>query len=189
MLVDPSRDEWSDLLSKVGMEKDKEAFSRLFAHFAPLVKGFLMKGSSFGHELAEELSQETMIKVWRKADSFNRQKSSASTWIYTIARNSRIDWFRREARRQRILEADDLYEQAEDNPAYLSLVQLRNQKSIQKNIKTLPQEQLEVLTKIYYEGKTHTEVAEELVLPLGTVKSRIRLALKKMNLQLEAEEK
>ena len=188
MLVDLSRDEWSDLLAKVGMEQNREAFSVLFSHFAPLVKGFLMKGSTFGHELAEELAQETMIKVWRKADSFNRQKSSASTWIYTIARNCRIDWFRHEARRQKILEADDLYEQAEDNPAYLSLVQVRNQKNIQKNIKRLPREQLEVLTKIYYEGKTHTEVAEELVLPLGTVKSRIRLALKKMNLQLEAEE-
>lgn len=185
VLVDPSRDEWSELLVKVGANRDKEAFSRLFTHFAPLIKGFLMKGSSFGHELAEELVQETMIKVWRRADSFNSQKSSASTWIYTIARNSRIDWFRREARKRVQLEADDFYEPAPENPAYLSLVQIRNQKSVQENIKLLPQDQLEVITKIYYEGKTHSEVAEELTLPLGTVKSRIRLALKKMNLQLE----
>ena len=186
--VDPNRGEWSDLLVKVGEEKDKQAFSRLYTHFSPLVKGFLMKGSSFGHEQAEELVQETMIKVWRKAASFNRQKSSASTWIYTIARNSRIDWYRREARRRVDLNADDFYESADENPAYLSVVQIENKKSIQKNIKLLPREQFDVITKIYYEGRSHGEVAEELNLPLGTVKSRIRLALRKMNLQLEPSE-
>ena len=173
---------------KVGNEKDKEAFSQLFRHFAPLIKGFLMKGAPFGYEQAEELAQETMIKVWRKAGSFNRQKSSASTWIYTIARNSRIDWFRREARIKKDLKAEDFYEQVDENPAYLSMVQRSTQEKVRANMQTLPAEQLDVIMKIYYEGKTHSEVAEELNLPLGTVKSRIRLALRKMNLQLETEE-
>ena len=91
-LTGSSRGEWSELLTKVGDVQDKEAFSQLFQHFAPLIKGFLMKGAPFGYEQAEELAQEAMIKVWRKASSFDDKKSSASTWIYTIARNCRIDW-------------------------------------------------------------------------------------------------
>ena len=187
MLTETTADDWSDLLVKVGSDKDRAAFTRLFQHFAPLLKGFLMKGSNIGHEQAEELAQEAMIKVWRRADSFNRQKSSASTWIYTIARNCRIDWIRREVRRQRDIHADDLYEPGDENPSQVSLVQLRNKRVIRDSIETLPQEQIEVISKIYFEGKTHSEVSEELSLPLGTVKSRIRLALKRLNVQLDAD--
>ncbi|XOV87152.1 MAG: sigma-70 family RNA polymerase sigma factor [Pseudomonadota bacterium] len=172
---------------KVGESRDRTAFSRLFSHFAPLVKGFLMKGSNIGPEQAEELVQETMIKVWHKADSFNRQKSAASTWIYTIARNTRIDWIRRESRSKVDIEADDLYDSGEENPSYSSLIRVRDKENIRSNLGELPQEQLEVVTKIYYEGKSHSEVAAELELPLGTVKSRIRLALKRMHLSLAKE--
>lgn len=186
MLAEPRADEWSDLLVKVGAEKDREAFSRLFTHFAPLLKGFLMKGSNIGQELAEELAQEAMIKVWRRAESFNSQKSSASTWIYTVARNCRIDWARKEVRRQREINAEDLYEPGDDNPSQVSLAQLRNKRTVRESLQTLPQEQIEVISKVYFEGKTHLEVSEELDLPLGTVKSRIRLALKRLNVQLEA---
>ncbi|MDZ7685112.1 MAG: sigma-70 family RNA polymerase sigma factor [Gammaproteobacteria bacterium] len=188
MLVESSPDDWSDLLVRVGKDRDRDAFSRLFAHFAPLVKGFLMKGSNLGAEQAEELVQETMIKVWNKADSFNRQKSSASTWIYTIARNSRIDWFRREARSQVDINADDLYDTGEENPSYSSLVRVRDKENIRNHIGELPKEQLEVVTKVYYEGKSHSDVSDELGLPLGTVKSRIRLALKRMRLTLANDE-
>jgi RNA polymerase sigma-70 factor (ECF subfamily) len=152
------------------------------------VKGFLMKGSSLGPERAEELVQETMIKVWRKADSFNATKSSASTWIYTIARNCRIDWLRREAKSSRDIEAEDIYESSEENTSYTSLVQIRNRDRIRENLVLLPPEQLEVIAKIYFEGKSHSEVAAELTLPLGTVKSRIRLALNRLQLRMTAEE-
>lgn len=188
MLAESSPDDWSDLLVRVGKDRDPEAFSRLFAHFAPLVKGFLMKGSNIGAEQAEELVQETMIKVWNKAGSFNRQKSSAGTWIYTIARNSRIDWFRREARSQVNITADDLYDTGEVNPSHSSLVRVRDKENIRSHIGDLPQEQLEVVTKVYYEGKSHSDVSDELGLPLGTVKSRIRLALKRMHLSLAKDE-
>lgn len=187
MLAERSPDDWNDLLVKVGLDRDREAFSRLFAHFAPLIKGFLMKGNAIGPEQAEELAQETMIKVWRKAESFNRRKSAASTWIYTIARNCRIDWIRREARNRVDIDAQDIYELGEDNPSYSSLVRVRNKENILDNIGELPPEQLEVVTKIYFEGKSHSEVADELMLPLGTVKSRIRLALKRMQLKLVNE--
>jgi RNA polymerase sigma-70 factor (ECF subfamily) len=187
-LVKPSPDEWSSLLEKVGVDKDRQAFSSLFEHFAPLLKGFLMKGSNIGPELAEELAQETMIKVWRRAASFQRAKSTASTWIFTIARNSRIDLYRRESRKQVQLDADDFYDQSIENPSLVSLVQVRNKQTVLEHLKALPREQHEVVAKIYYEGKSHTEVAQELSLPLGTVKSRIRLALKRMSVRLAAEE-
>jgi len=188
MLAASSPDDWSDLLVKVGDNQDRKAFARLFEHFAPLVKGFLMKGSGISPEQAEELVQETMIKVWNKADSFNRQKSSASTWIYTIARNSRIDWLRREVRTRVDINADDLYDIGAENPSYSSLVRVRDKENIRNNIGELPQEQLDVITKVYYEGKSHSEVSDELGLPLGTVKSRIRLALKRMHVTLANEE-
>ncbi len=187
MLAEGSPDDWSDLLVKVGEHQDRAAFARLFSHFAPLVKGFLLRGSNLIPEQAEELVQETMIKVWNKAGSFNRQKSSASTWIYTIARNTRIDWLRREARSRVDIEADDLYDTGEDNPSYSSLIKVRDTENIRAHIGDLPQEQLDVVTKVYYEGKSHSEVSSELGLPLGTVKSRIRLALKKMNVTLAKE--
>lgn len=186
-LAETSKDDWSDLLTKVGSDRDREAFSRLFAHFAPLVKGFLMKGGAVSEEQAEELVQEALIKVWNKADSFDRSKSAASTWIYTIARNCRIDWLRKMARQKVEINAEDLYGSADENPNYASLVEVRNEHHIKENLTKLPPEQLEILTKIYYEGKSHSEVAEELELPLGTVKSRIRLALKKMELRLSPE--
>jgi RNA polymerase sigma-70 factor (ECF subfamily) len=187
MLAEARADNWSELLIKVGAVRDREAFAELFAHFAPLLKGFLMKGSSLGPERAEELVQETMIKVWRKADSFNATKSSASTWIYTIARNCRIDWLRREAKSSRDIEAEDIYESSEENTSYTSLVQIRNRDRIRENLVLLPPEQLEVIAKIYFEGKSHSEVAAELTLPLGTVKSRIRLALNRLQLRMTAE--
>ena len=190
MLAGSGPDDWSDLLDQVACSRDKVAFARLFSHFGPLVKGFLMKGGAMSPEQAEELVQETMIKVWHKADSFDRQKSAASTWIYTIARNCRIDWLRRESRSKVDIEAEDIYQVSDENPAYSSLARFRNKESIRSNLGNLPFEQREVVTKIYYEGKSHSEVADELALPLGTVKSRVRLALKRMQVSLagEAEE-
>ena len=188
MLAETRSDNWSELLVKVGADRDKAAFAQLFDHFAPLLKGFLMRGSTLGPERAEELAQETMIKVWRKASSFNARKASASTWIYTVARNCRIDWLRRETKASREIEADDIYESTEENPSYSSLVQLRNRDRIRESLAQLPPEQLEVVGKIYFEGKSHSEVADELALPLGTVKSRIRLALNRLQLRMTTEE-
>lgn len=188
MLAETRSDNWSELLVKVGADRDKAAFAQLFDHFAPLLKGFLMRGSTLGPERAEELAQETMIKVWRKASSFNARKASASTWIYTVARNCRIDWLRREAKASREIEADDIYESTEENPSYSSLVQLRNRDRIRESLAQLPPEQLEVVGKIYFESKSHSEVADELALPLGTVKSRIRLALNRLQLRMTTEE-
>ena len=179
--------DWNALLQRVGSHQDKDAFSALFAHFAPLLKGFLMKGSNLDPEQAEELVQETMIKVWRKAPSYSSAQAAASTWMYTIARNTRIDWLRKHAKISQQTDeliAEDLFDENEESSPFTSLIQTRNSKNIKVHLGDLPQEQLQVLTLMYFQGKSGQEVADELSIPLGTVKSRVRLALQKLKLKL-----
>lgn len=173
------------MIERVGQNQDKEAFSALFAHFSPFLKAFLIKSGGVTPESAEELVQETMIKVWRKAPTFSANQASASTWMYTIARNTRIDWLRKQNRQNPDdLNADDIYDEREDPTPYSSLVQIRNKKQINEQLGKLPEEQAEVLKLMYFQGKSGQQVADTLGLPLGTVKSRIRLALNKMKLGL-----
>lgn len=177
--------DWNACLAKVGTGQDKAAFGALFAHFSPRLKTFLMRGSSLSAENAEELVQETMTKVWRRAPSFSSKQASASTWIYTIARNTRIDWFRKNSRQDPLLfHADDLYGDNEEVSPYSTLVQLRSKVSIRDQLNELPQEQSEVLNMMYFKGLSGQQAAEALAIPLGTVKSRIRLALAKLRIGL-----
>lgn len=176
---------WNECIELVGLNQDKVAFGKLFAHFTPFLKAFLMKSGGVTPENAEELVQETMIKVWRKAPTFSASQASASTWIYTIARNTRIDWLRKQNRQNPDeLHADDIYDERDDPTPYSSLVQIRNKKHITEQLGHLPPEQAEVLKLMYFQGKSGQQVADSLDLPLGTVKSRIRLALNKMKLGL-----
>ena len=187
MQLKPERqDDWSTLLSQVGKHRDRQAFIKLFKHFAPLIKGYsLSKGVAAGPESSDELVQEVMLKVWQKAPSFDPRKAAASTWIYTIARNCRIDLLRRSAKHPTSsVEADDVWQQDDENGPYSLLQHTRNQDSIRSSFRQLPSEQSHILTKVYMEGKSHSEVARELDLPLGTVKSRVRLALKKLQVTL-----
>ena len=180
---DPSHrdDEWSQLLEKVARERCRKAFARFFNHFSPLLKGFLIKGSRLNHAQAEELVQEVMIKVWQRAGQFDAKKSSASTWLYTIARNGRIDWLRRQANAvTEELIADDLYEDETSETPFSLLQHQRQHNDIHNALAGLPDEQALVLRKVYMEGLSHSEVSTDLALPLGTVKSRVRLALKKL---------
>lgn len=178
-------DEWSNLLLKVGQQQDRQAFERLFAHFAPLIKGFQFSrgGQSSAPEAADELVQEVMFKVWRKAPSFSPDKAAASTWIFTIMRNCRIDAMRRRGRQPDTddsLNVEDIWDDSHDDQPLVYLQQSRNQRTVASGIQDLPPEQIHVIEKAYMEGKSHSEISEELGLPLGTVKSRVRLALKKL---------
>ncbi|BFM12872.1 sigma-70 family RNA polymerase sigma factor [Simiduia litorea] len=180
---DPSHrdDEWSQLLESIAQQRCKTSFAQFFNHFSPLLKGFLIKGSRLNHAQAEELVQEVMIKVWQRAGQFDAKKSSASTWLYTIARNSRIDWLRRQANAvTEELAADDLYEDETSETPFSLLQHHRQHNSVHDALAGLPDEQALVLRKVYMEGLSHSEVSEDLALPLGTVKSRVRLALKKL---------
>jgi len=195
--VDATMQEWSECLVKVGRDNDRAAFRRLFDKFSPLIKAFA--GRQLSGELhdgmAEDLVQETMIKVWQKAESFDPKKANASTWIFTIARNTRIDLLRKNIRHQsnRIandhsedgFDVEDIWVENEDEDVFNQLAMQRTAEMLKESMKELPEEQSFILEKAYLEDKSHSEIAEELSLPLGTVKSRVRLALSKLRLGVE----
>lgn len=180
-------DEWSECLELIVQNQDRDAFTRLFRHFAPLMKAFAISGSTFSAGHADELVQEVMLKVWQKAGAFNPDKAAASTWIYTIARNCRTDMYRRLQKFDTAVSAEDMMWEQEPEAEFLVLHQQRTREKIRELMKALPVDQAQILAKAYIEGKTHSEVAGELDLPLGTVKSRIRLAIQKLQIQIQIE--
>lgn len=180
-------DPWESAIRKVAQSRDRAEFKKLFDHYAPLIKAFLSKGmSSYAdRSMAEEMAQEVMIKVWNKADSFNSSKASVNTWIFTIARNTRIDFIRRNGRADRSIDIEDIWHEADSPEPVVELQQRRVETMIRNAMSTLPEEQALVLEKAFMESKSHNEIAEELNLPLGTVKSRIRLALSKLQILVD----
>jgi RNA polymerase sigma-70 factor (ECF subfamily) len=178
-------DEWSQCLQIIAQKQDRAAFARLFKHFAPLVKAFAMSGSPLAAAHADELVQEVMLKVWQKADGYNPSKAAASTWIYTIARNCRTDMYRRLQKFDTPLAAEDIWVEQEEEEPFVAVQQRRNAVRVKEMLKELPQEQAQILAKVYMEGKSHSEVAEDLQLPLGTVKSRVRLAMQKLQIMTD----
>ncbi len=183
-------DQWSLLLVRVGEDRDRQAFAQLFSHFAPLLKSFAQASRHEGWfpGLSEELVQEVMIKVWQKAGGYKPEKASATTWIYTVARNCRIDMLRRKSNTQHLpIENEDYWHEPDEETPVSLLRQKRSEDRVQASLKQLPKEQDEILRKVYLEGKSHAEASEELGLPLGTVKSRVRLALQKMQILVAPE--
>lgn len=176
---------WEDMLTAVAVDRDKDAFASLFTHFAPRVKGYLMKGGASNGQ-AEEIAQETMVSVWRKAHLYDRRKASASTWLFTIARNQRIDSIRRERRPEPdpndpSFAPDPIAQPDSEVSAY------EDAAAVRKALATLPEAQREVVTLSFYEDLSHSAIAERLELPIGTVKSRIRLALKRLDGMLDRD--
>ncbi len=162
----------------IAADKSRDAFTRLFNHMAPRIKAYCLKRGASNAE-AEETAQETMIQVWRRAGQYDPARASVSTWVFTIARNKRIDLFRKEQRPE--LTAEDLTQTMSDpgdQESQLALAQAGE--SLAEKIRDLSPDQAEVIQKAFFEDKTHQAIAEEMDLPLGTVKSRIRLALTKL---------
>lgn len=188
---------WNDCLKRIAENRDRQAFRELFKHFAPLIKSFAYKVPSINQNeaFADELVQETMLKVWIKADSFDPSRASAGTWIFTIARNTRIDLLRKYSRHDsnavspeelgETVDAQDIWFEDMDTDIFEDLAEERDKQAVHLSLKDLPPEQSEILEKVYLEDKSHSEVAEELSLPLGTVKSRVRLALKKLRIAID----
>ena len=167
---------WADDMIRVRDDRDREAFARLFAHFAPRVKGFLMK-SGTPAQIAEDCAQDVMVTVWNKAHLFDPSRASAATWIFTIARNRRIDL----ARRDRRPEPEDLGWGPEPEATQEDSVALQQEtKVLAKALAELPARQRELIEKCYFGDLSHREIADVTGLPLGTIKSRIRLALDKL---------
>jgi len=168
------------------MRQDREAFKRLFAAFAPRVKAFARRRGA-EPQVAEDLAQDVMLTVWRRAAQFDRRKASAGTWIFTIARNRRIDMMRREARPA--FDAEDPSLKAEgEPPADEGLAERRRESDLRRAVARLPEAQSQLLRLAYFEDKSHGVIAEELDLPLGTVKSRIRLAMRKLRQMLKEDD-
>ena len=178
-------DEWSECLVLIAGKRDRAAYTRLFRHFAPLIKAFALSGSALSATHADELVQEVMLKIWQKAAAFNPEKAAASTWVYTIARNCRTDMFRRLQKFDTPLAAEDFTPEQGDEEPFLQLQNRRNADRIRQMMTNLPVDQTQILAKVYMEGKSHAEAAAELDLPLGTVKSRVRLAVQKLQVQFE----
>ena len=177
---------WDELLVRVGRDRDKSAFAELFDYFAPRVKSFLLR---FGTDmsLAEEIAQEAMIMVWRRAETYDPRQSAASTWIFTIARNKRIDRLRRENRPLPDM-TDPAVMPESIETGEIQVARMQQEKKIRHALKNLPEEQAKMIFSAYYEEKSHREIAEESGVALGTVKSRIRLALNRMRAQIDKDE-
>lgn len=168
----------ADLIVRIGRQQDREAFKVLFASFAPRVKSYLMRHGATPAQ-ADDLAQETLLAVWRKASYFDPHRASVSAWLFTIARNLRIDSLRRE--RASFAYDLDLPEQADDAPgADEELASAERDVRVREALKILPIEQIEVIRLSFFQDKAHPEIAEQLKLPLGTVKSRLRLAMARL---------
>ena len=171
--------EW---LAAVAERHDRAAFQALFEFFAPRLKAFMYRQGAAA-DMAEEIVQETMVNVWRKAAQFDPAKASASTWIFTIARNQRIDLLRKENRPMPDMNDPALVPDPE--PRAPDVISRRQEAGrLKQVVSDLPPEQQEVLRLAFFEEKAHATVAEELGIPLGTVKSRIRLAFRRIRAEL-----
>jgi RNA polymerase sigma factor (sigma-70 family) len=172
-----------ELMLAVSSRRDVDAFEVIFKHFAPRVKAYMAKLSA-DTQTAEELMQETMIAVWNKADQFDVAKGALSTWIFTIARNQRIDAVRRD-RRPEFDPTDPAFVPDEEQPADLRIAERQSASQLRAAMADLPKEQSTLLELAYFEESTHSAIAKKLNLPLGTVKSRLRLAFNKLRAALD----
>ena len=162
-----------DLINKIARDRDEKAFSEIFDYIAPKINAFYIK-HNLSTELAEELTQEVLSTIWIKASLFNSEKSKFITWSFTIARNKKIDFYRKN---QKNVSNDDvrdfLYEKNESNDYEI-------ESTINKITEDLDQNQKKLIKMSFFEQKSHKNIAAELEIPLGTVKSRIRATLSKM---------
>ena len=176
---------FNNLLVELASSRDKEVFSELFSYFAPRLKSMLM-GTGTDPETAEEVAQEAMISVWRKCEMYDPKKASASTWIFTIARNLRIDRFRSEKRPE--FDANDPSLMPEAEPLADDQLIVSDRQAVVKNaIALLPEDQKTVISLSFVEGLSHQEISDRLNLPLGTVKSRLRLSFEKLRTSLRSQ--
>lgn len=175
----------AELVEAIARSGDKAAFGELFAHFAPRVKGYLTRIGADGG-LAEELAQEVMLTVWRKAAMFDRAQASVSTWIFTIARNRRIDAVRR-ARRPEFDPEDPLLVPEPEIAPDDAMTAMQREERLKVAIEKLPAEQKALLEEAFFKSKSHREIADETGIPLGTVKSRLRLAFGRLRAALDGD--
>jgi RNA polymerase sigma factor (sigma-70 family) len=174
---------WVEAIDRIRTRQDQGAFAALFRHFAPRIKAFLMK-SGASATLAEECAQEVMATVWHKAHLFDPARASVATWIFTIARNRRIDALRKQRRPEP--EELDWGPEPEPDPDDAYALQ-QDSARLGSALRQLPEKQRDLIERAYFGDLSHTEIAAQTGLPLGTIKSRIRLALDRLRQDLGQE--
>lgn len=180
-----TQERFATLAARVATFRDRSAFVELYDHFAPRILGYLLRlGLDRGS--AEELTQEVMIVLWQKANLFDPAKSSLSTWLFRVARNRRIDVQRRD--RSGLIDPDDPFFHPEaSEPADQTVDATRRDERIRSAMADLPEEQRSLVKLAFFDGLSHSEIAAAADLPLGTVKSRIRLAFARLRKAIEAD--
>jgi RNA polymerase sigma factor (sigma-70 family) len=184
--LNPEAAEWARLVAAIAERQDRDAFIRLFDHFAPRLNAYLQR-QGLDSGAAEEVVQDVMATLWRKAALFDPDRSSLATWLYRVARNRRIDLKRRDR-----LEFFDPGEPAMDRidesaGADDAMDLSQREEALRKALENLPEAQLLLVRMAFYEGKTHNQIADETGIALGTVKSRLRLAFTRLRRLLESE--
>ncbi|SEI90333.1 sigma-70 family RNA polymerase sigma factor [Frateuria terrea] len=185
---DAARHEWAALVEAVACRQDRDCFLRIYDHFSPRVRRYLL-GLGGNAGLAEELAQEALLRVWQRAGQYDAERSSLSTWLFRIARNLYIDRVRKEpvwSQTQEYLEEMDLDGPADagERPGTESLSEEAN---IHRAIAQLPAVQARLIRMSYFEAKSHQAIASELAMPLGTVKSHLRRAFLTLQNELRCE--
>ncbi|HWK47142.1 MAG TPA: sigma-70 family RNA polymerase sigma factor [Stellaceae bacterium] len=168
----------AELMMRVARFRDSAAFGQLFDDVAPRVKRYLLRQGCDGG-VAEDLTQEVMLTVWQRAEIFDPGRSTVSTWVFTIARNRRIDFLRRQ-RRPEVDWNDPLLIPSDGISAEEKLLTEARGVALRGALADLPKEQAELLAMAYFDDRSQSWIAQEQRLPLGTVKSRLRLALARL---------
>ncbi|WP_299015228.1 sigma-70 family RNA polymerase sigma factor [uncultured Caulobacter sp.] len=178
-----SRD-FDDCVLRIATDRDREAFATLFDHYAPRVKALLMRSGSPA-AAAEELAQETLLSVWRKAHLFNPERASSAAWIFTIARNLRIDSLRRGDASVYAADLALAADEPEQPDAILSGAQ--DAELVRAAMRTLNPDQARAIEMAFFHEQTHTQISQALGVPLGTVKARIRFGMMKLRAFIERD--
>jgi len=177
----------ADLLFNIANSRCKRSYEELFVLIAPKLLNFTRKQLR-DESLAMEIVQETMLKIWLKSHLYDESKGAALTWIYSVARNVKFDMLRKSKHQQDWVQGDDLWptlceeQDIERLPKEFHSIVSRE---LDELVNTLPPSQAEVVKLVCLQGVSHQEVADALAVPLGTVKSRLRLALQKMKEALD----
>jgi len=176
-------DKHAELMAAVAQDRDRDAFTALFDHFAPRLNAYLLR-LGLDAVVAEETTQEIMETVWRKAALYDPQKSSVATWIYRVARNRWIDLKRRS--REDMFSDEDLLAIADLTPGSDDQLDAAQREArVRAALAVLPPAQLELVQLAFFEGLSHSVIAQRTGLPLGTVKSRLRIAFTRLRRVLE----
>lgn len=184
-VADSTDETLADLLTRIADNRDVVAFEKVFRQIGPKVRGY-MTALTRDRQFADELTQETMASVWRKAAQFDPARGTAETWVFTIARNQRIDAFRR-TRRPDFDPADPAFVPEPEPSAEVSISGQQDADRLRRAMQDLPAEQLTLLRLSFFEDRSQSTIADDLGIPLGTVKSRMRLAFSKLRSVLEKE--